>query len=410
MLGITYENNSLMWFDKTALSYTHWRTGRPTVKNGKFLAGLSTDGFWDIQSFNVIEETLHFYQHSISACKIEMVDYEDKHNGTLPQFIPYKDGVYSVIQKKVTWYEALNACSQSGGELASVHNPNGKLFLEDIVNRDGFPLWVGLSSHDGSESSFEWSDGRAFDYVPWQSLQSPGDCVVLYPKGIWRREKCLSVKDGAICYKPTKDKKLIFHVKSSKCPVAKRDGPQWVQYGGHCYASDQVLHSFSEAKQVCQELDHSATVVTIADENENKFVSRLMRENYNITMRVWLGLSQHSLDQSWSWLDGLDVTFVKWENKTKDGDGKCSILIASNETWRKVHCSRGYARAVCKIPLSPDYTGIAILFAVLCLLGLISLAIWFLLQRSHIRWTGFSSVRYEHGTNEDEVMLPSFHD
>lgn len=42
------------------------------MKNGKFLAGLSTDGFWDIQSFNVIEETLHFYQHSISACKIEM--------------------------------------------------------------------------------------------------------------------------------------------------------------------------------------------------------------------------------------------------------------------------------------------------------------------------------------------------
>lgn len=72
MLGITYENNSLMWFDKTALSYTHWRKGRPTVKNGKFLAGLSTDGFWDIQSFNIIEETLHFYQHSIFACKIEM--------------------------------------------------------------------------------------------------------------------------------------------------------------------------------------------------------------------------------------------------------------------------------------------------------------------------------------------------
>lgn len=61
-----------MWFDKTALSYAHWRAGRPAVKNHQLLAGLSTDGFWDIQSFNVIEETLHFYQHSIFACKIEM--------------------------------------------------------------------------------------------------------------------------------------------------------------------------------------------------------------------------------------------------------------------------------------------------------------------------------------------------
>ncbi|XP_051022070.1 lymphocyte antigen 75 isoform X2 [Acomys russatus] len=352
MLGITYENNSLTWLDKTALSYMHWRTGRPAVKNHKFLAGLSTDGFWDIQPFNVVEETLRFYQHSIFACKIEMVDYKEEHNSTLPQFIPYEDGIYTVVQKKVTWYEALNACSQSGGHLASVHNPQGKLFLEDVANRDGFPLWVGLSSHDGSESSFEWSDGSAFNYIPWKSPESSGDCVVLYPKGIWKHEKCQSAKDGAICYKPTKPKELSSHIHSSKCPMAKRNGSQWIQYGDHCYSADQALHSFSEARQLCQELDHSATVVTIANENENKFVSRLIRENYNITMRVWLGLSQLSLDQSWSWLDGLDVTFVKWENKSKNGGGKCSILVASNETWEKVECSRGYARVVCKVPLN----------------------------------------------------------
>lgn len=40
--------------------------------------------------------------------------------------------------------------------------------------------------------------------------------------------------------------------------------------------------------------DPSATIVTIKDEDENKFVSKLMRENNNITMRVWLGLSQLS--------------------------------------------------------------------------------------------------------------------
>lgn len=66
-----------MWFDKTPLSYTHWRAGRPTIKNEKFLAGLSTDGFWDIKTFNVIEETLYFHQHSILACKIEMGKYSN---------------------------------------------------------------------------------------------------------------------------------------------------------------------------------------------------------------------------------------------------------------------------------------------------------------------------------------------
>lgn len=57
------------------LSYTNWRGGRPDIKNDKFFAGLSIDGFWDIQTFNVIEEILHYTQNSILACKIEMGKY-----------------------------------------------------------------------------------------------------------------------------------------------------------------------------------------------------------------------------------------------------------------------------------------------------------------------------------------------
>ncbi|XP_066202573.1 lymphocyte antigen 75 isoform X2 [Saccopteryx leptura] len=351
MLGIIYENNSLMWSDKTMLSYTHWRAGRPDVNNGQFFAGLNTDGFWDIQTANVIEDLHYFHQHSILACKIEMVDYKEEYNTTLPQFVPYEDGIYSVIQTKVTWYEALNLCSQSGGHLASVHDQNGQRFLEDIVKRDGFPLWVGLSSHDGAGSDFEWSDGRALDYVPWKEKQSAGNCVLLDPKGVWKREKCNSIENGAICYKPTKAKEVSSHTSSSRCPAVKGDESQWIQYKDHCYASDQALHTFAEAKLFCLKLDHSATLVTIKDEDENKFVSRLMKENSNITMRVWLGLSQHPTDQSWSWLDGSKVTFVKWANKRKSDGGKCSILLASNETWIKVQCSRGYGRLVCKLPL-----------------------------------------------------------
>ncbi|XP_019492375.1 PREDICTED: lymphocyte antigen 75 isoform X1 [Hipposideros armiger] len=412
MLGIIYENNSLMWSDKTSLSYTHWRTGRPDVKNGQFFAGLSTDGFWDIQTFNVIEEIHYFHQHSILVCKIEMVDYKEEFNTTLPQFIPYEDGIYNVIQKKVTWYEALNMCSQSGGHLASVHDQNGQVFLEDIVKRDGFPLWVGLSSHDGSESNFEWSDGSAFDYTPWKEKISAGNCVLLDPKGTWKHDKCKSVNDGAICYKPTKSKERSSQTlgPSSRCPAAKGNESQWIQYKGNCYTANQALRSFSEAKRFCSEADHSAIIVTIEDEDENEFVSRLMREHNNITTRVWLGLSQQVADQTWNWLDGSKVTFAKWANKRKRDGGRCSILLASNETWIQVECSRGYGRVICKVPLGPDYRGVAITFAVLSVLALISALIWFLVQRNRLHFAGFSSVRYEPGVNEDEIMLPSFHD
>lgn len=62
----------------------------------------------------------------------------------------------------------------------------------------------------GSESSFEWADGSAFDYIPWKTQGSPGNCLILNPRGIWKHEKCLSVKDGAICYKPTKCKTWLW--------------------------------------------------------------------------------------------------------------------------------------------------------------------------------------------------------
>lgn len=68
-----------------------------------------------------------------------------------------------------------------------------------------FRLWL-LFLIQGSESSFEWSDGSAFDYIPWKDKKSAGNCVVLDPKGIWKHESCNSVKDGAICYKPTECK------------------------------------------------------------------------------------------------------------------------------------------------------------------------------------------------------------
>lgn len=63
-----------------------------------------------------------------------------------------------------------------------------------------------------------------------------------------------------------------------------------------------------------------------------------------------------SLDKSWNWIDGSKLKFVKWANKRKSDGEKCSILLASNETWIKVECSHGYGRVVCKVPLGKYVT------------------------------------------------------
>lgn len=49
-------------------------------------------------------------------------------------------------------------------------------------------------------------------------------------------------------------KEVSSHTRSSRCPAVKGNESQWIQYREHCYASDQALRNFSEAKRFCSKL------------------------------------------------------------------------------------------------------------------------------------------------------------
>lgn len=73
-----------------------------------------------------------------------------KGKSPFPKTLDYRNDTYWILEKRLNWYEALRECKQRGGDLASIHGQSQQLFLEDIVKNDGFPLWLGLSSHDVS--------------------------------------------------------------------------------------------------------------------------------------------------------------------------------------------------------------------------------------------------------------------
>uniref|UniRef100_A0A8C5SS48 Lymphocyte antigen 75 n=1 Tax=Laticauda laticaudata TaxID=8630 RepID=A0A8C5SS48_LATLA len=308
-LGLIYDTdgNFLKWYDNTYVSYNNWRNGRPNIKSNFFLAGVNVDGFWDIYDHS--HNNWLYWQfgfHSLLVCKL---DLEPKiSQPPLPTKLPYKNNVYWILRQQFNWYDAWKECKQKGSDLASIHSISEQVFLEDIVKRDGFPLWIGLSNHNGNDSDFEWSDGSQFEYQPWEYQHSHtfGNCYAMDTKGIWNRRKCTSQGDGAICYFSSNKVQLKQTETSSKCPDSPNEASQWLYYKDYCYAFDMAFYNYSTytrntARKICKKLDPSADLLTIKDEEENMFVSTHLKEYHFITGKVWLGIQFNGKEK-------LDVT------------------------------------------------------------------------------------------------------
>ncbi|XP_040296244.1 lymphocyte antigen 75 [Bufo bufo] len=402
-LGLLYDSstNGFRWHDQTFVQYSNWREGRPNVTNDSFFAAMRIDGFWDIYPNPKDFELLYLQQYSIVACKIEKGSNQD-YISPMPTSIPYYDVSYSVLKKKLTWFEAVKECKKNDSHLASVHNVHQQLFLEYIVRHDGFALWFGLWNNDGS--SMEWSDGTEINHET-QKL-GLGNCLYLNTKGNWMVQNCSETLDGAICYKNNSAIQLKLSSKEELCPQTPGTG-RWVRHKDFCYGFDVKLYNYSvysnaEASKVCQTVDSTATLLTINDEEENAFVSRYLNTDPYVTSRVWLGVNSTSTGQKSVWLDGSPIQYKNWGSSQNGGTGSCATLLPQTGTWNKVPCATGYGRVVCKSPIRSSGSGLAIAFAVALISVLVIGLLVYLYRKRNIF---SSSVRYRRAEDQMESMI-----
>ncbi|XP_051884144.1 lymphocyte antigen 75 [Pristis pectinata] len=427
-LNVIYNGNRMMWYDGSYVYFSKWRSERPSSVNThqSFLAAvLDMDGTWYLAR-HPLHQTKLILQ-SVFVCKIEN-DPDPSYFAPLPEKVQYGNHTYMLIQKKMNWYDALQQCKKSRYQLVSVYDESQHVFLKNLVKSDGFPLWIGLFSQDRG-STFEWSDGSNSDYRPWEysHLNSKGNCVYMDTKGFWNRTSCNIVSDGAICYvSQNEDTSPNQQGKSSKfCPQKDGKSP-WIRFKDHCYAFDMGLYNWSvftmeETKSVCQELDSSATILSIKDREENDFVTRQIKEDQGITGQVWLGIIQNIKDKSLQWLDGSIISYANWmnanlPNSTQD---KCAIISSKNGLWILTSCSERHSRLVCKAPIQSNHRVAALVITVTFILVLICGIVWFLYKKNKWRWANpFGTVHYERSYNDPSdtdstVMiteLKEFHD
>ncbi|KAM4023825.1 lymphocyte antigen 75 [Anomaloglossus baeobatrachus] len=407
-LGLLYDSsaNGLRWHDQTFVQYSNWREGRPNVTNDSFYAAMRIDGFWDIYSNPSDFQLLFLQQHSLVACKIEKGSNQD-YISPMPTAVPYQNSTYFVVKKKLTWFEAVKECRQSGGHLASIHTEHQQLFVEHILRHDGFALWIGLWNNEGS--SMEWSDGTDINYASkyLSKKLSLGNCIYLDTKGEWNIKNCSEPQEGAICYKETSPVQSTLDSKEELCPHTPGEG-HWVRHKDFCYGFDLKIYNYAvynntEANKMCQTVDPTATLLTVKDEEENTFVSKYLSTDPYVTSRIWLGVNYTSTDLKSAWLDGSPLQYTNWESSSRNkGDGSCVVLTPQTKTWRKVSCAPGYGRVVCKSPLRSNGAGIAVAFAVsVIIVLLIGTLVYFFRKRNPFS----SSIRYRRAEDQMESMI-----
>ncbi|XP_031680247.1 lymphocyte antigen 75 isoform X1 [Oncorhynchus kisutch] len=407
-------DNQMKWYDGTNVQYSNWGDGRPSVSaSDEFMAGLNTEGVWDI--FTNKRHFSPFKQRSIVACKLDK-DSKDEYNQSVRDFERYGNLSYHVITRKLSWFQALEECGRGNGHLASVHDTGHNVHMELIAKRDGFPLWIGLSSQDASGSqSYEWSDGTKYHYsqaglsdtVVKSSSDPQGVCVYITPHGTWMRMDCNAKLDGAICYNttittPTQRSNLAVPQVANNCPQ-NSGSSKWVEHQDHCYAFDMTFYNYSvysmeDAKSICERLD--AQLLTIMTKEENDFVSGYMADNPLITSRVWLGMDLDKQGQPVGWVDGSSLAFSNWETKgsasgvkTATQQNSCAVMVsADGGIWSRVSCKDSHSRIVCKVPARSGSVPVALVFFLVVLTALLAAIGFVVYKKSRARFN--STVRY----------------
>uniref|UniRef100_A0AAZ3P6J8 Lymphocyte antigen 75 n=1 Tax=Oncorhynchus tshawytscha TaxID=74940 RepID=A0AAZ3P6J8_ONCTS len=366
-------DNQMKWYDGTNVQYSNWGDGRPSVSaSDEFMAGLNTEGVWDI--FTNKRHFSPFKQRSIVACKLDK-DSKDEYNQSVRDFERYGNLSYHVITRKLSWFQALEECGRGNGHLASVHDTGHNAHMELIAKRDGFPLWIGLSSQD----SYEWSDGTKYHYsqaglsdtVVKSSSDPQGVCVYITPHGTWMRMDCNAKLDGAICYNttittPTQSKIQSYYLNSGSS--------KWVEHQDHCYAFDMTFYNYSvysmeDAKIVCTSFGKSGTL---------KYI-QILHANTPV-----------------GWVDGSSLAFSNWETsgvKTATQQNSCAVMVsADGGIWSRVSCKDSHSRIVCKVPARSGSVPVALVFFLVVLTALLAAIGFVVYKKSRARFN--STVRY----------------
>ncbi|TKR95917.1 hypothetical protein L596_010017 [Steinernema carpocapsae] len=253
--------------------------------------------------------------------------------------------------------------------LVRVRSKDENAFLREYAyNGD---VWIGAKAKfdiiDSQAGLFtpglvlRWQNDKPAKYTNWDSdsgaleMSKDKQCVSIDSKGRWSNSNC-SKRKNFVC-----EKRAHIHITvKRKCPT------DWV-YFDHtksCYhtLANQDLNMLSADMECFKEGQLSsgeeATLTSIGDSRENRFVHDLAKRRNHLFKFVLLGGYGNAHQRNaWKWIDGSSFSpYQNWDSSLQKHNRKMvALLMNRSGHWLNYYADRnpspGRTVAVCKFSL-----------------------------------------------------------
>uniref|UniRef100_G3NVP6 Aggrecan core protein n=1 Tax=Gasterosteus aculeatus aculeatus TaxID=481459 RepID=G3NVP6_GASAC len=121
----------------------------------------------------------------------------------------------------------------------------------------------------------------------------------------------------------------------SLCAAVQRCAEGWLEFMGSCYLDFAGRATWSEAEQLCQEVN--AHLVSIGSQEEQQFI------NSNGRDFQWIGLNDKDVQNEFQWTDGSPLTFEIWRPNQPDNysEGDCVVMVGhEGGQWSDMPCDK----------------------------------------------------------------------
>ncbi|XP_078537804.1 secretory phospholipase A2 receptor [Lissotriton helveticus] len=255
----------------------------------------------------------------------------------LPDVLEYGNRTYRILRGNMSWTEAMNICLQNGEQLVSITDQYYQAFLTIIVNRIGYPHWIGFSTvHE--DADFEWSDGTRSLFTSWKDdgSQYLGECAYIDTDGDWNADDCETILQGAVCHVPLEQR---IPTNRGICPDTD---VQWIPFKNNCYSVSTVLNGtmLPEAYRFCKQ--QGSDLLSIKDNEENTFLVQELQHLHSPIKFIWLSIIYKQESDSVMWYDDTPLNYSNWaagEPEWNRRAGLCAAVAVQDGEWLAIDCA-----------------------------------------------------------------------